>query len=286
MSDKTQTQVEVLRVWQGSAPFWEKHRRTVAAMFAPLTRALIEDAYIVYGQAVLDVGGGAGEPSLTIAGIVGPAGMVTCTDPVAEMIGAAERAAHRRAVTNIKFRQCPAESLPFQDDQFDAALSRLSAMFFVDPIVALREMLRVVKAGGYNSFAVWTSPEGNPFFRIVTDVMAKFVESPPAGPDAPGAFRFAEPGKLRSVLSEAGAVDTTERLLNFNIEAKLPLEQFWTMRVELSDTLRDKVAKLPSDQTTEARKAVEEAARAFFHGDEMSFPARAMIVSGRKGNAH
>ncbi len=286
MSDQTRTDPEVLRAWRGSAPFWEKHRRTVEAMFAPLTRALVEAAHVAEGQAVLDIGGGAGDPSLTIAEIVGPTGMVTCTDPVAEMIGAAERAAHRRALANIKFRQCPAESLPFQNDQFDAALGRLSAMFFADPIVALREMLRVVKAGGYIAFAVWTSPEGNPFFRTITDVMARFVESPPADPDAPGAFRFAEPGKLRSFLSEAGAVDPTERLLNFNIEAKLPLDQFWTIRVELSDTLRDKVAKLTPGIITQARKAVEEAAQAFFQGDKMSFPARALIVAGRKGNDH
>jgi SAM-dependent methyltransferase len=255
-------------------------------MFAPLTRALVEDAQVAGGQAVLDIGGGAGEPSLTIAGIVGPTGMVTCTDPVAEMIQAAERAAHRRALANIKFRQCAAESLPFQNDQFDAALSRLSAMFFTDTIVALREMLRVVKAGGCLSFAVWTSPDVNPFFRTVTDVMAQFVASPPADPDAPGAFRFAEPGKFRSLLGEAGAVDTTERLLSFNIEAKLPLEQFWTVRVELSDTLREKVAKLDPDEVEQARTAIEKAVQVFFHGDQMRFPARALIVTGRKHNAH
>ena len=55
-------------------------------MFAPLTEALIEQAGIHEGQSVLDVAGGTGEPSLTIAEVVGPGGSVTCTDAVPEMV--------------------------------------------------------------------------------------------------------------------------------------------------------------------------------------------------------
>ena len=54
-------------------------------MFGPLTQALIDAARIVEGHSVLDVAGGSGEPSLTIAETVGPTGSVTCTDAVAEM---------------------------------------------------------------------------------------------------------------------------------------------------------------------------------------------------------
>jgi ubiquinone/menaquinone biosynthesis C-methylase UbiE len=53
-------------------------------MFGPVTRALIEDGEIVEGDAVLDVAGGAGEPSLTIAETVGPTGSVICTDVTAK----------------------------------------------------------------------------------------------------------------------------------------------------------------------------------------------------------
>ncbi len=47
------------------------------------------------------------------------------------------------------------------------------------------------------------------------------VEAPPADANAPGAFRFAEPGKLASILIEAGAIDVRERFLNFHIEAPI-----------------------------------------------------------------
>lgn len=89
---------ETLLVWRDAASFWEKYAPTIRAMFAPVTRALIEEAGIKRGQSVLDVAGGPGEPSLAIAEVVAPGGSVTCTDAVARMVAAAEREASRRGV--------------------------------------------------------------------------------------------------------------------------------------------------------------------------------------------
>src|SRR5438270_6342282 len=125
--------IDTLLAWRESAKYWAKHRVTIQQMFAPLTRALIEDAAIAQGHSVLDVAGGPGEPSLTIAETVGPTGSVTCTDAVAEMVEAAEREADRRGITNVSFRQCMADALPFGDDSFDVVISRLGVMFFPDP---------------------------------------------------------------------------------------------------------------------------------------------------------
>jgi len=93
-------------------------------MFAPLTEALIEDGGLSKGQTVLDVAGGAGEPSLTIAESVGPTGAKMCTDAVSEMVAATESEAQRRGLMNVTFRQCVADSLPFSNDAFDAVVSR------------------------------------------------------------------------------------------------------------------------------------------------------------------
>ena len=63
----TKTPEEVLSAWAESALYWEKHRAVIAAMFAPVTDALLQDAGIRAGESVLDVAGGTGEPSLTVA---------------------------------------------------------------------------------------------------------------------------------------------------------------------------------------------------------------------------
>src|SRR5207302_7945717 len=98
----THSAEEVLRAWRASAPYWEKHGHILRTMFAPLTHALIDEAGIVFGQAVLDVAGGTGEPSLAIAEVVGPSGSVICTDAITEMLAAAEREAARRQLSNLK----------------------------------------------------------------------------------------------------------------------------------------------------------------------------------------
>src|SRR5438876_5552473 len=104
-------QNKALDAWQTSARYWDKYRVLIAQMFVPLTSALVEEARIGIGQKVLDIGGGSGEPSLTIAEIVGPTGSVMYTDPVAGMVETAQTEAARRELTNIDFRQCSGDDL-------------------------------------------------------------------------------------------------------------------------------------------------------------------------------
>lgn len=275
------TQVsETLREWRASAKYWERYAGTIRTMFAPVTAALIEEAGIVAGDTVLDVAGGTGEPSLTIAEKVGPTGFVMCTDAVAEMVAAAESEAVRRGVTNVRFQQCQADSLPFENNNFDAAVSRLGAMFFPDPVAAVREMLRVTKAEGTLSFVVWSLNEANPFTYKVSDVVARHVQTPPVDPDAPSAFTFAERGKLARVLSEAGAVNVRERLLDFRIEAPISRDEFWELRSATSGTLREKLEALTPDLRLTIANEVKEAVAEFFPHGQMSFPAQMLIVSG------
>ena len=273
---------ETLREWSANAGAWREHSGTIRAMFAPLTAAIIEDAGITTGQAVLDVAGGPGEPSMTIAEVVGPTGSVMCTDAVAGMVATAEDEAKHRGLTNVSFRQCLADALPFPDNSFDAAVSRLGAMFFPDVVAAAREMLRVLKPNGAICFVVWGPSERNPYTSIVTKTMSRYVPMPPAEPDAPGAFRFSEPGKLAGLLSQAGATNVHEKQLDFRIEARLSPEQFWLMRAGVSGTLREKLAKMDPADARQAGLDVQEAVHEYFHDDQMSFPSQMFVVSGRK----
>src|SRR5437762_3180617 len=199
----SEEQNKVLQAWQTSAPYWDKYRAFVTQMFAPITTGLTEEARIGVGHKVLDIGGGSGEPSLTISGIVGPNGSVMYTDPAAGMVESAQAEAGRRALTNIQFKQCSANDLPFADRTFDVAVSRLSAMFFADPVTGVREALRVIRDDGSVSFVVWGPKEVNPFFSTIIDVIDRFVEVPQQDPDAPDPFRFAVPGKLAGILENA-----------------------------------------------------------------------------------
>ena len=126
---------DVLAAWETSSQYWSKHQQVIERMFAPLSRALIEAADIGEGDAVLDVGGGSGEPSLTIAQAVGPTGSVTYTDPAAAWSVARETKLRGVALKTSSFTTLRWK-LSFADDSFDAAVGRLSAMFFTDVLAA------------------------------------------------------------------------------------------------------------------------------------------------------
>ena len=272
---------EILAAWEESSQYWRKHQSSIEPMFAPLTTALINAAQIRRGDHVLDIGGGTGQPSLSIASIVGNEGSVTYTDPSAGMVETARDEATRRGLTNIHFHKAPAEALPFEDNTFDVAVGRLSVMFFPDVPAGLNEIIRVVKPGGRVSFLVWGPKDANPFFSSVTEVLDRFVPPELEDEDAPGAFRFAHPGKLSKLLADAGLTQIEEQPLPFRIDGAVKQEEFWELRSEMSESLRSKLATLTPEQRSAVREAVVTGVAEYFKSGEMSFPALALIVKGR-----
>ena len=119
-------------------------------------------------------------------------------------------------------------------------------------------------------------------FHIVTDCLARYVPSAPEDPGAPDPFRFSGRGVLASLLDQAGAEEVTERLFEFLIEAPLSIDQFWNVRSEMSETLREKLARLTSEQLIEVAQQVKEAVRQFFPENRMRFPAEVILVTGKK----
>src|SRR6266436_1995309 len=271
---------EIINRWTGSAPYWEKHREIIRQMFAPVTQGLVEDGQIGSGQVVLDIAMGPGEPALSVAGLVGPKGKVFGIDPIPEMVAAARRAADRLELRNVQFDTAFADKMPFPADTLDAVITRFGVMFFPSPVDGVREMLRVLKPGRNLALAVWHFAENNPFHYALARVIERFVDSPPPAPDAPDAFRFASPGKLRGALAEAGAMSPSERLLQFTIQASTSVEEFWTLRCEMSEKLREKLATLSGEHLTEVKRQALKVLRGYSTERGMSFPAEVLIVTG------
>ena len=275
-------QDNVINPWSESAPYWEKYREIIRKMFAPITESLLEDARIENRHNVLDVATGPGEPALSIVERVGPEGRVVGIDPAPEMISAARREAARRGLKNTQFHIAPADDLPFDAEMFDAVVSRFGVMFFPSPVDSIREILRVLKPGRRLAMAVWHFAERNPFHFVLSQVVQQYVASTPVDPDSPDAFRFAAPGKLKNILDEAGATASFERLLEFRIEAPVSVEEFWTVRSQMSDKLRSKLATLSNEQLAAVRQQVIEELRRYSTDRGMSFPAEVLIVGGTR----
>jgi SAM-dependent methyltransferase len=268
--------------WTNSAHHWEKNREIIRQMFAPVSEALIEDAEIAPGYSVLDVATGPGEPALRIADLVGSNGEVVGIDSVAGMIEAARRAAERLSLRNAHFETAGADSLPFPDDRFDAVVSRFGIMFFPSPVAGAREMLRVLKPGKKMAFAVWHFVDNNPFHYLLARIVDPVVPPPELAPDAPEAFRFAAPGKLQAIVAEAGAANPVERLFRFSIDVPLSPEDFWNLRLEISEKLRERLATLQPDLFEDLKRRSIAAFQEYSSASGLSFPSEVLLVSARK----
>ncbi len=62
----------------------------------------------------------------------------------------------------------------------------------------------------------------------------------------------------------------------------LSFEEFWTLRSEMSGTLRDKLSTLSVDEKEAVTAEVKAATGEFFSQGQMKFPAEMIIVTGAK----
>ncbi len=110
-------------------------------------------------QTVLDVGCGSGIATLAAAEALGKDCTVTGTDLSAAMLELAkQKAARKNLPSPPQYIEGDAESLPFEDATFDAAISLYAFRHFPDPLAAAKQIFRVLKPGGQIIIAVGSSP--------------------------------------------------------------------------------------------------------------------------------
>src|SRR5689334_15149270 len=92
-------------------------------MLEPFIDPLIEGAQLTSGDHVLDVGCGSGTTTIAAARVVAP-GTVVGVDLSGPMLAVGRADAEEVGVGNLSFQQADAQTQAFDQDAFDAVISR------------------------------------------------------------------------------------------------------------------------------------------------------------------
>jgi len=151
------------------------------------------------GQRLLDVGCGPGTISQDLARAVG-GGEVVAEDLSEEALEIAEAHRRERGIANLSFRRGDVYALDHPDGSFDVVHAHQLLQHLARPVVALRELARVVKPGGL--VAARDSDYGGMFWA----------------PEAPALERWQEIYHAVTARNRADA-DAGRRLLGWALEA-------------------------------------------------------------------
>ena len=244
--------------WDGAASGWKKWWPTIDASSQVISDRLVEMAGIEAGDRVLDVATGIGEPALSAAHKVGPAGKVIATDISPVMLSIARERAREAGLENVEFVEVDAEALDLSDGNFDAAVCRWGLMFMPDAQEAARRIRGLLRRGSRFAASVWGPPPEVPFLSAPMAVLSQMFDLPTPPPGTPGPFSLAPAEALSGVFESAGFSNVSSEVLTMTFETSIA--DYMPMLEDIAAPITALLAGKPADVQKEARQAIESAA--------------------------
>jgi ubiquinone/menaquinone biosynthesis C-methylase UbiE len=157
-------------------------------------------------ERILDVGVGIGSTPRALSRAVGSSGGVVAIELLQAAVDVLR--AEPDLPGNVTLLCGDAQAYPFEERAFDAIFSRFGVMFFADPTIAFRNLLRALRPAGKLGFVCWRRLEENELDELPLRAAARHL--PPQlikGAASSSWFSFSDPESIYEVLARAGFVD-------------------------------------------------------------------------------
>jgi len=243
--------------WGRMAQGWEERREWMLGITGRVNDWLAEKADPQPGQVFLDIAAGTGDLGLQVAERVGDEGNVISTDFAPEMVDAARRNGEARGLSNVEYRVLDAESMDLDDDSVDGVVCRWGYMLMADPAAALAETRRVLRGDGPLAFAVWMTPDRNPWAAVPGMTIVQRGHMPPPEPGAPGIFALGDQGRLRELVTGAGFGEPEPEEIKVEFRYA-DFDDLWDTLLSITGPLARVLNALPDDERQATRAAIME----------------------------
>ncbi|MEN8197031.1 MAG: methyltransferase domain-containing protein, partial [Pseudomonadota bacterium] len=269
-----------IEYWNGPAgDRWARSADTQDVMIGNLGAAALDACQIQLGHAILDIGCGSGSTTLEIARRTGDTGIVVGIDISAPMLEVANKRLGGAGLSNVRFENRDAATHCFEKTYFDRVYSRFGVMFFVDPVPAFQNIRSAVKPDGRLAFVCWQARTDNQWMELPFGIALRHVAPPPpALPGEPGPTAFANPDRVRRILSESnfGDIQIEPLAMPIMLGGDIPtaverLSQLGPTGRLLRDASEDVKAAIAADLAKELR--------AFLTGDGVKMKGSAWVVT-------
>lgn len=267
--------------WQTAAEAWHRWHPTLKTWLGPATDLMLDMAKVQKGHRILDIAAGAGEQSITAAERVGPEGYVLATDLAPKILEFALELAAEKGIHNIETKEMDGENLTEPDNSFDLVMSRVGLIFFPDQQKALKEMLRVLKPGGYVAAIVYATVDKNQFFSTPVSIIRRRAQLPPPLAGQPGPFSLGAEGVLDSAFEQAGFINVQSETVDAPVKMATAKEcvQF---EYESFAALHQMLGGLSDDEKAAAWQEIEDELSKFEDENGFSGPCQLVVGVGQK----
>ena len=205
-------------------PVWVARQAQMDHLLGPVLDGVLDRAVLSPGDAVLDIGCGAGTSSRRAAQLVGKEGQVLGADISDTLLGVAW--AEAKDTPQLDYALADAASHSFDAALFDHLISRFGVMFFEDSAAAFRNMRKALKPCAKVTFATWGQIPENPYFTYAAQAASAVLGPvPKADPDAPGPFAFRDTEMVLGLLTDTGFEDPAVEVVSLTLPAPGGLQE-------------------------------------------------------------